>query len=318
MRRVFVCAAAAAALSLAASSAIADEVQLRNGDRLTGTVVALAGGKLTFKTGFGDLSVPWAEVSALRLDKPMLVTVTGAEPRLATLEGIAIADVIALAAEQPRLVVTGGANAGWLAAGGNTHVNSLHLDGKLVARRPKDRFTTTGVLNRADDDGRTTARNATGTFNYDWFLSERLFLNGNAIFTTDSLRSLDLRTALGGGLGYEMWKTPRSTASIEGGLGYVREDLEDAPTSSYAAAREALRLAVFVVGTQVQAFHDHDGYFGLTGDDNLFFRMQNGVRFLLGHGLVSTLQLNLDYDRSPAPGRKSTDRSTSLTFGYQF
>jgi len=308
----------AVVLCLMVSRAEADQVELKNGDRLSGTVVSLAGGKLTVKTSFGDLVVPWGEVTAVRLDKPMLVTVTGAEPRLVTLEGIALADVVALAIEQPPVVVTGSASAGWLNANGNTDVSSFHLDGQVVARRHMDRFTTGGAVNHAQDGGVDTANNATASFNYDRFFNDRLFANGNLILTTDSFRGLDLRTALGGGLGYEVWKTPAGTLSIEGGLGYVWEDLDDAPSSSYTAAREAVRLKVFVAGSQVQLFHDHDGYFGLTGDDNLFFRMQNGIRFTLVGHLVSTIQMDLDYDKSPAPGRKTTDRSTSLTFGYKF
>lgn len=307
-----------AVLGLAATATAADELQLRSGDRLTGDVVALHDGKLTFKTSFGELTIPWSEVAALRLDGPMLVTVTGAGPRMTTLEGIALADVTALASPPPPLVLGGGANLGWLATGGNTDINSLHLDGEITARRPDDRFTAGVAVNRAEDGGRQTARNATVTFNYDRFLGERLFANGNAIFTNDTFRDLDLRSALGGGLGYEVWKSSRGTLSIEGGLGYVHENFTDAPTDSYAAAREAVRFATFVVGKQVEVFHHHDGYFGLTGENNLFVRMQNGVRFALVGGLVSTVQLDFDYDRSPAPGRKSVDRSTSVTFGYRF
>jgi len=306
------------ALGAVASADAADELQLRNGDRLTGDVIALQDGKLAFKTAFGEVTIPWTEVSALRLDQPMAVTVRGAEPRFTTLEGIAVGDVTELTAPQPAIVVSGGVNAGWLATGGNTDINNFHLDGEVVGRREEDRFTTGAVVNRAEDAGRQTARNATVAFNYDRFFTERLFANGSAIFTNDRFRGLDLRSAYGAGLGYEVWKRPGAALAVDAGLGYVREDFADAANDSYAAAREAVRFAVFVVPKQVEAFHRHDGYFGLSGEDNLFFRMQNGVRFALAGGLVSTVQLDLDYDRSPAPGRRTTDRSTSLTLGYRF
>lgn len=307
-----------ATLGVTAPALAADELQLRNGDRITGDVVALEAGKLTFKTAFGELAVPWTEVATLRLDAPMLVTVTGAEPRMTTLEGIPLADIVAMAVPAPPLVIGGAANAGWVTTGGNTDINNLHLDGEIVARRPRDRFSASAVVNRAEDSQTETAENSTFTFNYDRFLTDRLFANGNAIFTNDRFRSLDLRTALGAGLGYEVWKTPLSSLSVEGGFGYVHEALTDLPDDSYGAAREAVRLNAFVVANRIELFHRHDGYFGVTGDDNLFFRMQNGARFTLGAGLVSTLQLDFDYDRSPAPDRKNTDRSTSLTFGYRF
>ena len=48
-----------AALALAAASrpALADEVRLKNGDRLSGSVVHLADGKLRFRTAYGPLGV---------------------------------------------------------------------------------------------------------------------------------------------------------------------------------------------------------------------------------------------------------------------
>jgi hypothetical protein len=46
--------------------------------------------------------------------------------------------------------------------------------------------------------------------------------------------------------------------------------------------------------------------------------MKNGVRLGLIGGLVTTAQLDLDYDRSPSPGRQNTDQTFALTFGYRF
>ena len=163
-----------------------------------------------------------------------------------------------------------------------------------------------------------TTRNSTASANYDRFISERLFATGSAIFTNDRFRDLDLRSAIGAGLGYEVWKTASSSFSVEGGLAYVRESFADAPTGSYTAAREAARLNAFLMAKRVEVFHQHGGYFGVTGEDNLFVRMQNGVRFSLLAGLVSTVQFDIDYDKSPAPGRKTTDRVTSFTLGYRF
>lgn len=60
---------------LAASTARADEVRLKNGDRVTGVTTALAGGVLTFKALNGELKIPWANVASLAIVAPMLVTV---------------------------------------------------------------------------------------------------------------------------------------------------------------------------------------------------------------------------------------------------
>jgi hypothetical protein len=69
---------------------------------------------------------------------------------------------------------------------------------------------------------------------------------------------------------------------------------------------------------RVKAFHIHNGYFGVSGEDKMFIRMQNGIRLGLAAGFVTTIEHDVDYDRAPAPGRRQTDRTFSLTLGYRF
>jgi putative salt-induced outer membrane protein YdiY len=249
----------------------------------------------------------------------MIVTVKGGQPELRSIEGLTLGDIVAIAPPPPPLKWTGTANAGWVTTGGNSDISSLRLDGELVATRPKDRFSAGAAINRAEDAGETTAENWNLAFNYDWYLTDRLFINGNAIFAGDEFKSLDLRTAIGVALGYDIWKSPRGILSASGGLGYVNQNFSEGfDDESYTAVREGVRARVFFLGRNVELFHNHDTYFGITGDDNLFFRMQNGVRFKLVAGLVSTVQSDIDYDRTPAPGRDNTDRTFALTFGYRF
>jgi putative salt-induced outer membrane protein YdiY len=304
---------------LLSAPAMADELRLENGDRITGQVVGLDSGKLTFKTPAGELIVAWDDVTGLTLSQPMIVTVKGGEPELRSIEGLAVGDIVAIAAPPPPLDWTGSANAGFVTTGGNTDVTTLRLDGELAAIRPKDRFTVGAAINRAEDVGEDTANNWNVGLNYDRFLTRRLYLNGNAIFTSDEFKSLDLRTALGVAVGYDVWKRPRGLLSVTGGVGYVIENFEEPLIDDdYFALREGLRALFGLAPGRVELFHNHDTYIGVTGDDNLFFRMQTGVRLTLVGGLVSTVQSDLDYDRSPAPGRENTDTTFAITMGYRF
>jgi putative salt-induced outer membrane protein YdiY len=307
-----------AVVVLIASAASADELRLTNGDRYSGTVMHLTAGTLTFKTPHGSLAVPWADVAALTIDEAIIVTTAGGQEQTVPGGAIDLASTTALTRPQPPLVVTGGAGAGVVETGGNTTVSSLRLDGDMLVRARDNRYTVAAAINRAEDRSVTTAQNWTSSARYDRFLTPRVFVNGHAIFTNDRFRDLDLRAAYGAGLGYEVFDTPRLTLNVDAGIGYVNENFDVAEDDSYAALREAGKLDVVVVPDRVTIFHQHDGYFGVTGDDNLFVRAQNGVRFSLVAGFVTTMRLDLDYDRSPAPGRRSTDRTFALTLGYRF
>lgn len=307
-------------------------MQLKNGDRLTGTTVSLAGGILTFATPYGDVRLPWAEVTSLTVTGEILIAVAGAAPVPVTIGAapaagqvtlqpggiVLITEITSLARPQPPIIIDGGANAGFVNAAGNTEVSSLRLDGDVVARAGANRYTASAAVTRADDRGTETARNWSTAFRYDRFVSSRLFLNANTILTSDQFRDLDLRTAIGAGVGYQIIASARTSLTADGGLGYVNENLESQPDDSYTALRESVLLTVFALPDRVQFFHQHDGYFGVTGEDNLFIRMQNGVRLALAAGFVTTLRHDLDYDRSPAIGRRTTDRTLALTLGYRF
>jgi putative salt-induced outer membrane protein YdiY len=321
-----------AILTAIAAPAAADQVILTNGDRVTGTVASLGGATLTVGTPHGQLRIPWDDVAGLVVDDPILVsigTADAAEVRIAAGDAagrvmltpggpVELAQILTLTRPVPPMAVDGGANAGFITSGGNTEMNTLRVDADVMVRQRANRYTVAAAINRAKDRGAETARNWNAAFNYDRFLTERLFVNGNAIFTNDRFRDLDLRTALGAGLGYQVVNTTVARLTANAGLGWVNENFEAGVDDSYAAARESVALDIFIVPDRIQFFHQHDGYFGVTGEDNLFVRMKNGVRLGLVGALVTTAQMDFDYDRSPAPGRRNTDRTFALTFGYRF
>jgi hypothetical protein len=296
----------------------ADELRLKNGDRLTGEVTTLTDGRLKFSTAHGELDLPWEEVTGLTVaDAIVTRTVDGTTT---TIPGgdIDVATVVHLERPEPPLDWNGGANAGVISTDGNTEVTSLRFDGDLAAQTRRYRAAVNATVNRSEDSGSETARNWTISSAYDRFIRRRLYINSSAILTNDEFRDLDLRTALGLGLGYQLVDTSMVTVAVEGGGGWVNEAFETSPDDSYASVRESARADVFFGGERVVLFHRHDGHFGVTGNDNLFFKTQNGVRFGLIGGLVTTAQIDIDYDRSPAPGRVNTERNFGLTFGYRF
>jgi putative salt-induced outer membrane protein YdiY len=323
---------AAVALVCGTSTARADEIWLADGNRHSGTVSELDGGTLVFVSTYGTLRIPWDQVVRLAIDEPLAVQVanteattamladTGADGTTALVPGgpVALADIVALTRPVPDWMHDGGVNAGFLSSTGNTSAHSLRLDGELVTRGARDRVTTRAVFNRATDHGVATAENWTASGRYDRFVSERLYLDASAILNGDAFRDLDLRTALGLGVGYDVLTGGRARLSLEGGYGLVDERFDGSPDDRYGALRESTGAELDIAGRRLVAFHQHDGYFGVSGTDNLFVNTLTGLRAGLVGGLVATLQYDFDYDRSPAPDRGTTDRSLSLTFGYRF
>jgi putative salt-induced outer membrane protein YdiY len=313
-------------------SAGADEVELSNGDRITGQVTSLINGMLAFQTPNGQLNVPWVNVTGLAVPEPVFVTVGTQPPAPVTIartrtDGrvtlrpggiVSLTEITAMARAQLPLGLDGRLNAGLVNTDGNTDANTLRVDGELIGRTTEHRYTGRAIVNRSQDRDVDIARNFTGSLRYDRFVTRRLFVNANTILANDRLRDLDLRVAVGSGLGFQVIDTPRARITTDAGLGWVNEAYGAANDVRYTAVQESARLEIFFSGTRFVFFHRHDGYFSVTGDSNRFLKMGNGVRVPIARGFIATIQLDLDYDPTPLPGGRSIDRTFALTFGYQF
>jgi putative salt-induced outer membrane protein YdiY len=319
---------------LAVPTASADEVRLLNGDRITGRVVSLVNGLLLLQTPNGDLRVPWPTVAALMVVEPIYVTV-GTRPPVAvtiwpdgTSSGrvgfepggvVPVQDILSMSRPPPpRFSFDGRLNAGIVASGGNSDANTVRFAGDLVARSVANRITAGATMNRSQEQNVATARNWSTSLRYDRFFTQRFFVNGNTILSSDRLRDLSLRSAVGTGLGYQVLDLRRLKITTDAGLGYVKELSVVGTDDRYVAAQESAKVDVFVDASRFQLFHRHDGYFGLAGNDNRFVKTQNGVRVSIVRGIIATAQLDVDYDPSPVVGRQSFDRTFALNFGYQF
>jgi hypothetical protein len=70
-------------LAGAALAAAADEVVLRNGDRIRGEITSLADGKLVLRTDYaGEIALRWREVASLSTTAPVSVMRAGARTPL--------------------------------------------------------------------------------------------------------------------------------------------------------------------------------------------------------------------------------------------
>ncbi len=256
----------ALAIFFAAQLAIADQVSLKNGDRLTGTITKSDGKTLVLHTAdLGDVNVNWSAVQGITSDKPLHVelpngsaavgTVSTSDGNLevATSSGQVAAPITGVKAlsqesdyaklEHPSLFQdwTGGVNAGYSLTRGNSETSNLAF-GFLAARQTlKDklglyantvyaRSTLTTVSATVPPvttrTADTTANTAAGGTRYDRDFDSKLFGFGSADFFADALQSLNLRSVFGGGLGYHAIKNDNTTLDFLGGLNYTHESYD--------------------------------------------------------------------------------------------
>lgn len=317
---------------------MADEVHLKNGDKITGEVLNMKDGKATIKTSYaGEVGVKWSEIADMKTEKEISVllsddTLIKGSPKgfeqdkmiIKTSKVVepvtfAMADVKSInPPKEPPLKIKSRANVGITITSGNTEKDATHLDGEFSARTEKNRYTAGGEFNRAEDSGTKSESNSLGYLKYDHFISKKWFAYINALFENDKFKDLSLRSVLGVGTGYQVWETKITNLSLEAGINYVREDFTVAEDDSYSSGRWAINYDRYFYNKAFQFFHFHEAFISIEDTDDLFIKSRTGIRVPLLEHFNATLQYNLNWDRSPSPGREKTDKVLMFTLGYQF
>ena len=247
-------------LCLCATAVQADQLTLKNGDRLTGTIVKSDAKTLLLKTDFaGNINLEWAAVTsivssqtlhlALKDGQTIVGTVTTADGKfeVATKEtGPVTASKNAVAgvrndAEQkayddqidrlrhPHLTDfwSGLLDTGLSLTRGNSESLTYSLAGKAARVTDRDKISvyTTAIYSNSTVNGinSTTAHAIRGGVRGDLNVSEHLFVFGFTDFEYDQFQDLDLRNVVGGGLGYHVIKTKSTTFDIFAGGDYDQD-----------------------------------------------------------------------------------------------
>lgn len=320
-------------------SGLADEVVMKNGDRISGSIVSKDEQVLVIKTDYaGELKITWANVVRLQSDNPVWVylqdgtrmkgrLVMGAQDELAVDAGnakaaIPVADVRwinpppELSGEGVKM--SGHANVGYASSSGNTDTEKWYLDAEAVARTRDNRYTLGAESRSTEDSGVKTESNWLGYMKYDHFITKKWYGYANGNFENDKFKDIRLRSTLGLGSGYQFLESPKTNLSLEGGLNYVDTDFYAGEDDDYPAARWALKFDHKLFNSELQFFHAHEVYVGINDTRKTFLRSQTGLRVPLYKNLNATAQYNLDWDNNPTDGRVKTDKTTMLTLGYSW
>lgn len=314
-------------------NASADEIRLKNGDVLTGTIVKKETDKLIINTSYaGDISITWSEISSLNSQEPVQVYLADESSLTGVIEksasghakiGNSDIDLAELTYINPGpevsgigVVWSGNINLGGAITQGNTDTSLIRADGEAIARTKQNRFTVGGVVNRAKSSNVDTEYNSRGYVKYDKFLTKKWYLYTNATLENDRFRDINLRSATGVGSGYQIYEQDDLNLAIEGGINYINVDYDVARDESYASGRWALRYDQKPMSGDVQFFHQHEILFGLEKTGNTLIFSKTGLRVPIAKNLNASTQINLDYNSQPVENGEKLDKTLLFSLGY--
>lgn len=243
-------------------ASLADQVTMKNGDRLTGTIVKSDDKALVIKSEFaGVVTVTWDSITAIQSKEPIhvslksgqtivgVVNTAGDKVTIATADaGQVTTDKAAITAirskeeqaaydlqverfRNPRLLDlwAGSVDFGFALSGGNSQTRNLTTSANATRATTRDKigvnFTSIYATSKDPKTGVSgdTADAIRGGINYSLNVSKKAFVFGAMDLEFDRFQKLDLRFSPNGGFGYYVVKNDRTIFNIFGGGSLNRE-----------------------------------------------------------------------------------------------
>ncbi len=249
-----------ACLIVFSQQSLADQITLKNGDRISGNILKSDGKHIVINSEFaGTVTIQWDAVQSITSEKPLYLTSKEGQTLVGTVDAAqgrvqvstkeagrvdlakdsivtirSEAEQAAFQAEMSRLtnpglgdLWTGVADLGLSLSRGNSE--TLIYTAGINAARSTSRdkistyFTLLNSRSKFDGEKKTTADAKRGGIRYDLNITPRVFAFGSADLENDKFQKLDLRLVLAAGFGYKVKKIETTSFDVFGGGAYNKE-----------------------------------------------------------------------------------------------
>lgn len=334
---------------LSLSTAWADQVVMKNGDRVTGSIIKKDGKSLTIKTEqFGVVITSWDQVMSVQVDKPVnivlpdgrtvqgTIATTNGKLEVATKDAklsLNPADVGAIRNDDEQKAYdrlqkpgwgqlwTATGNVGFAGTAGNAE--TMTFTAGMNASRVTNTDKTALYFNVIDASSLVSGKNSNtaqavhGGLEYDHNLTPRLFLNTFNDYDYDKFEDLNLRFVVGAGLGFHAVKTKRNLLDLLGGVDFNHSSfstplIQDSSEVYFGDDYNYKLSAATSFYQNFRMFED----LSETGT----YRMNSGVGAAtkISKWLTWNVSLSDIYLNHPAPDRKTNDFLYTTGLGIAF
>jgi hypothetical protein len=312
-----------------------DEVVLKNGSRLIGTVTDSRDGVVTIETDFaGTLSVAMDQVESVNTRSPVVVlmaddSVVRDNSLIITEEQLVLMDSGQTYPLQDLRVVnpqpwelgqgyrwTGVAGFALAMERGNSDTDELDTNVESVWRSKRDRYTLKWNSENDEANGEKNADNWHLVTKYDYFLKDPNYWGLLAAAEKDKFKDLDLRYLVGPYLGRQFYDKPIFSLSGELGLSYVTEEYNVAEDQDYGASLWNFHASSDYLGGKSSLYFDQIGIWNLEDTSDVVVNSTFGLSFPLLWSLEAAAEVLLDYDSGAVDDVDELDETYKVRIGY--
>ncbi len=323
------------------SLSMADEILLKNGSKIIGTLVSAQDGGIVFDTPFaGEITIAGENIERITTAQPVNLklkdrTVLRDQQLVSTEDGTVAKGPdgtkanfnpgeIAFVNPEPWRMGDGykwfgDVNVYLQSERGNTDTDEWDGDFETIWRSLADRYTIRGNYERDEANGDKNKNQWNLRNKYDRFREQNPddYYGMQVAFAYDEFADLDLRTTVGPYVGRQFFDTPYLAVSGEVGVVYVDEQFDVAEDNDFWGANWEFR-ATTELFPWLDLYADQVGVLNFDEFDELLVDTRVGVSFPTVMGVKASLEVIYEYDGGAVDGVDDTDETYNFKLGYEW
>ena len=315
----------------------ADDILMKNGDRITGTLVNVLGGEMLLETGYaGRVSILVNEITAVNTEEDYEILFKGEKinGRLSfdsdtqyVLDQdlrlpILFEDVEQILKKRNAFAPMlkswrSRADLSLILSEGNSETKNYNVFVESILKRSRSEHAVALLINNEKAETVLTKEQFDLDYGYKRFISDKWFASGTAEYFEDELKDIERRITISGGAGYQFWDNSIGELSIDLSMSAVQEKIgEDDEINP--AIRVGLDYRRLFLRNKMELFHRQTVLFIPDSERGQVFNASTGIRYELSTFIDTAFRIDTNHETKPSSGRDKTDLTYTVGLGLKF
>ncbi|MCF5142606.1 DUF481 domain-containing protein [Pseudomonas sp. WS 5532] len=325
------CSVYVSVLSLCAS---ADNVMLKNGDRVSGDIILMEGANLVLSTNYGgDITISKDQIQTLESKQPLMVKQVGqlqgtvesiqtgpqGNVRVGVGVGLSLVDlnnIDQIMKPQPNLTAAiwkGNIDLALHAEKAKAESENVELAAQTSFVSGSWRHSATAHVREDDAEVASTA-NWSAEYSVDRFLTDNWLWEGGFNYKKDQFEDLITRRKIGTGPGYQFWDDQLGKLTIVALLNRMRFGYSDGSSSTFYFTSARWDFKRYLVGKKFEFFTS--GELGRPLSDIAYYAYDSELG--LRYSVTEWASLNLKYEHAVVAGKSDNSNLDSARYTAGF
>lgn len=330
------CLIAGAALSaFSISPAVAVELHLKNGDRLTGVLVARENGVIVFRSPvLGEVRVPESQAAIVEAPETPVESLAGIPPSAASIPKPTTSADASRPVKPAFPPWRGKVEFGFLQQTGRKDTLQVSLRGDAEKIAGENTYRVEARALYGEQYKETTSDRYDGQFRWRHELSPRTFSQVQSSYTRDQVKLIDHNIEENVGLGYKFIQKPRHTvnagfgvtaqyrdaAGVESGITYLGEFFQDY-TYKLTGRLSILQDSSISYSPDERSRYATVGSSSVRIDDgatNYRLRFNSALQGKMTDRISLNLRFEYEFDNAILDPKAKVDQRITSSIGYGF